>query len=185
MKQLISLCLMIGFSTSILAQQTYLTKDGEVTFFSKAPLEDIEAINHKVSAAMDLSTKEIIVKMNMVDFNFDKSLMQEHFNENYIESEKYPTGIYQGTMITDADLSVDGNYVINTSGEITIHGVTKPLQTEVQITVAGGAIEANTKFKIKTADHKIKIPRLVIKNIAEVIDVTANLSLTSVDSQGQ
>ncbi|MBX2815559.1 MAG: YceI family protein [Saprospiraceae bacterium] len=181
MKHIISFCLLTLCTQAAVAQQTFLTKEGHVTFFSKAPLEDIEAKNAKVSAALDLSSKEIVVKMDMVDFHFEKALMEEHFNENYIESDKYPTAIFQGSFSSENDLSVDGDYTIMAEGEITLHGITKPLLAEVAIQTSEGKIEAKSNFKIKTADHEIKIPRIVIKNIAEIIDVTVDLTLTDIN----
>ena len=119
--------------------------------------------------------------MDMVDFHFEKALMEEHFNENYIESDKYPTAIFQGSFSSENDLSVDGDYTIMAEGEITLHGVTKPLLAEVAIQTSEGKIEAKSNFKIKTADHEIKIPRIVIKNIAEIIDVNVDLTLTDIN----
>lgn len=179
MKYLSIFFLILGTNVVLFSQQTYVGGNSEVTFYSYAPLEDIEATNKKVSAALNTKTGEIVVKMYMTDFHFDKSLMEEHFNENYIESDKYPTAIYQGTVATDSDITSDGTYEGRTSGSITIHGVTKPVEADVVIVKTGSLLKATTKFQVKTADHKIKVPRIVIKNIAEVIDISVDLTLAA------
>lgn len=169
--------LLFGLNKQTIAQSTLITKTGEAHFYSKAPLEDIEASNNKVTAAIDFSNGDVVVKMLIKDFNFDNSLMQEHFNENYMESDKYPNAIFLGKLkeYEKIDLETDGVYEVTLLGELDIHGVKNPLQTKGQIKIENGKMAADTKFSVMTADHKIKIPRIVIKNIAEKIDVTIKL----------
>ena len=182
MKHLIFSLLIMLFVAPIFGQQIFMTQNGTISFFSKAPLEDIEATNTEVSAALNLSSNEVVVRMNMTDFHFEKSLMEEHFNENYIESDQYPTAIFQGTIITEEDITQDGEYSAMTKGEITLHGVTRPYNSEIMISTTDGKMHATTNFKIKTKDHDIKIPKIVIKNIAEVIDVTVDLNLEKLEN---
>ncbi len=167
----------LSINSELNAQTTMITKEGKTHFYSYAPLEDIEAVNSTVTAALDLSTNEVVVKMLIKDFVFDNSLMQEHFNENYMESDQYPNAIFIGKLISEnkIDPKKDGTYAVELEGEIDIHGVKKPLKTNATISISNGKLSADTKFSVMTADHKIKIPKIVIKNIAEKIDVTINL----------
>lgn len=175
MKKIIPLLLLNALVTLGVAQGKYMTKTGEVTFFSSAPLEDIEAVNQKVQSVIDMDTKTVVISMLINNFVFDKRLMQEHFNENYMESEKYPKSIFKGSFESDDDLTKPGTYEVKVSGEMTIHGVTNPVNTLGYITVDEKGVKAETKFDIKIADYDVKIPRMVFKNIAEVVEVTAIL----------
>lgn len=172
------LMLLFGTASMLQAQQKVMTKTGEASFFSKAPLEDIEAHNKQVVAIIDLSSKEIAVKMLIKQFNFEKSLMQEHFNENYMESDKYPSATFSGKIEESPEilLTESGEYEVKIVGELQIHGIKKPWETMATLTVKDGKVSAKTNFKVKTADFKIEIPKLVIKNIAETIDVNLNFS---------
>ena len=116
------------------AQSPLITKNSETSFFSSAPLENIEAVNHRTTAALDLAKGEIVVKMLIKHFEFEKKLMQEHFNENYMESEKYPSTLFKGRFTTSnpIDVKKDGTYEVDVTGNITIHGVTKPLNCKAK-----------------------------------------------------
>lgn len=177
--QLLFLCLLVSGLAS--AQGPLITKDGSTTFFSHSPIEDIEAINEKTTAAIDFSKGNVVVKMLIKHFTFENALMQEHFNENYLESDKFPSAIFKGKMASEAaiDLSQDGTYEVTITGELTIHGVSKPLETTASITVAGDKVTASTEFIAKPADFDIEIPKLVVKNIAEEIKVSTDLSFAN------
>ncbi len=155
-----------------------MTQSGSAKFFSSAPLEDIEAHNEQVNSIIDLESQEIVVSMLMTGFTFKKSLMQEHFNENYVESEKYPKASFQGTFTSEEPITADqnGEYSVTVQGELTIHGVTQPINATGTITVKDQQVAAQTKFNVKVADHDIDIPTIVFKNIAEVVEVTVNLA---------
>lgn len=158
------------------AQEKYMTKEGHIKFFSSALVEDIEADNHKVQSIIDIAKKEVVISITMHDFQFEKSLMQEHFNENYVESEKFPKATFKGVFTSDKDfvLNKDGEYQVELVGEITIHGVTKPLKTKGVIKMVGSQLEAQTTFELSVADFDIEIPKLLFQNIAEVVKVTVN-----------
>ena len=159
-------------------QEVLIDKQGIAHFFSEAPLEDIEAVNKKAVGAIDMKKGSVAVSMLIKNFHFDKSLMEEHFNENYLESEKYPKASFKGSIhdFSAIDFNTDGIYKVTANGEIDIHGVTRPLTSEVEFKVTGDSIITTTTFQVKLADHKIKIPKLVIKNIAEVVDVDATFN---------
>lgn len=170
--------LAILFSCVLSAQGPLITRDGTTTFFSHSPIEDIEAVNDKTTAAIDFGKGEVVVKMLIKHFTFENALMQEHFNENYMESETYPSAIFKGTIGGHhaIDVMVDGTHEVTLKGSLTIHGVTQTQEVPATITVTGGKVTATTKFIAKPADYGIKIPTVVVKNIAEEIEVTTSLN---------
>jgi len=170
---LFSLIVTIGKSQSL-----YKATSGEISFFSKTPVEDIEAINKKTQGILKPKTNEIVFVAPIVSFHFEKPLMEEHFNENYMESDKgndYKTAIFKGKIIGDVDYTKDGEYKVTVKGTLKIHAVTKEREIPGTITVKNGKFHVNSKFQVKLKDHDIAIPKLVIKNIAEVVDVTVNI----------
>lgn len=184
MKRIIIIHLALLVSNSLFAQDKFITQNGYTKFFSSAPLEDIEAHNNKVQSVIDFSKQEVVVSMDMQAFEFEKSLMQEHFNENYVESEKFPKAIFKGKFSGDnaIDPTQDGEYPVTVEGTMTIHGVTQPITAEGTIVVSGSQVNAQTKFVVQVADHDIKIPKIVFHNIAEEVEVTVNLKYNPLNS---
>ncbi|MFN3875025.1 MAG: YceI family protein [Flavobacteriales bacterium] len=163
---------------ALTAQDRYMTRTGHVDFHSSTPIEDIHADNDKVTSVWDASTGAIEFAVLIKAFAFEKALMQEHFNENYMESNKFPKATFKGTLRgADAELvKKEGAYPVTVEGAITIHGVEKPLKADGTLTVDGkGGIRAESKFQVRPADHDIKIPGAVRKNIAELIDVSVRM----------
>lgn len=179
MKNILFILLTI-YSIHGTAQNRYITKNGHIQFFSEAPLENIEAHNHQVAGILDLAKNEVAISLLIKAFKFDKSLMEEHFNENYLESDKFPKavfiGSFQGKEIIDPNKN--GLYPVSINGKLTLHGVTRELQTTGIIEVVKNQLIAKTKFQISIKDYNIDVPTLVIKNIAEVVDVTVELPFT-------
>ncbi len=167
------LTLLTIIDLSITAQKVY-TKNGSISFFSKAPLENISAVNNQVMSTLSLPGGELQFSVLINAFHFKKSQMEEHFNENYMESNKYPKAIFKGKIneLSKMNVTSDGSYPVQVSGEITIHGVTKTITASGIITVKSAVITAKSTFPVKLADHNISIPKIVKSNIAEVIDVT-------------
>jgi polyisoprenoid-binding protein YceI len=167
--------LLVLLTTSIQAQKVF-TKNGNISFFSKSPLENITAKNNQVMSVLNTQTGEMQFSVLIKSFQFEKSLMQEHFNENYMESDKYPKSTFKGSVadISKIDVSKDGNYNVVVSGDLTIHGVTKKVSTPGNFTVKNGTITGNAVFPVKLADYNISIPKLVKDNIAETIEITVN-----------
>jgi polyisoprenoid-binding protein YceI len=154
--------------------QKFYTKNGNASFFSKAPLENIEATNAQVMSVLNTTNGEIQFSVLIKAFRFKKALMEEHFNENYMESKKYPKAIFKGS-IKDHEkiiLTSNGSYPVSVSGHMTIHGVTEKVSTEGMVSVKNGICSASAKFTIKPKDYNISIPKIVRKNIAEKIDIT-------------
>lgn len=166
--------LLLTFSLDLAAQKVY-TKNGTISFYSKASLENIAADNNQVMSTLDMQTGQLQFSVLIKAFHFKKSLMEEHFNENYMESDKFPKATFKGNIKDLAvDLSKDGTYPISVSGDITIHGVTKNITSAGTLTVKAGVATGNSTFKIKLADYKIAIPAIVKDNIAETVDVTVS-----------
>jgi len=166
--------LLFGLCLSFMAagaQNIFVSKATSITFFSSTPVEDIEGKSTTASSVVDIKSRNIVFKVSNTSFQFKKKLMQEHFNENYIESDKYPFSIFRGKITDDVDLSKDGSYTVNVEGTLDIHGVTKAYQSKATIVVAKGVITARTTIRVKIEDHQIKVPSIVFKNIAEFVDV--------------
>ncbi len=148
-----------------------------VSFFSASPLENIEATNKKATIVLNTATGDVQAGITMTYFKFAKPLMEEHFNENYVESAKYPTCVFKGKINEKVDWEKDGENKVTVSGKLDLHGVTKDAVLEGTITKKGTELVISTKFKITIADYKIKVPSLYVKNIAEVVDVTVNSTM--------
>ena len=152
-------------------------EQGVITFFSKTPLEDIDAISKKATVVIKTSTNDIQVGVPMISFKFKKPLMEEHFNENYVETEKYPTCTFKGKIVEVIDFSKDGEYTVTVKGIMDLHGVQKEIEAPGTITVKGKEINVTSTFKIKVADYNVKVPSLYVKNIAEIVDVKVQSTL--------
>ena len=169
MNRIIIVILLI--SSINLQAQKFIGKNGEISFFSEAPMEDIDAVNKKVSAVYDSKTNDLVFQLEIKDFVFPKSLMQEHFNENYLESDIYPKSIFSGKVI-----SQNGKNAI-VEGSLTIHGKTNKIKVEGILKQEKKAINVSTEFIVKLEDYDIKIPTIVMYKIAEEIEVKVNIEL--------
>lgn len=175
MKKLMLAAVLVCGVTTAYAQK-YMTRTGKVTFFSSTPLENIEAFNNETAAVLDAATGDFVFQVPIKSFRFEKALMQEHFNENYMESGKYPKAEYKGKL-TDLDkvnFSKNGTYNVTTKGKLTIHGVARDVTLPAAVTVKDKTVTVNSEFKVKPQDHDIKIPGLVENKIAKEIEVTVN-----------
>ena len=174
---LICIVVLTVMASNVMAQGRFITKNGHISFYSEASLENIEAHNHEVLSIIDLETQQVAVSMLMKAFAFEKSLMQEHFNENYVESDKFPKSTFKGsfTSAEAIDLGKDGVYEVEVSGDLTIHGVTKPVTTKGTIEVKEGQVTTTTRFMVAVKDYEIEIPKVVVENIAEEIEITVEL----------
>ncbi len=176
MKNIFLFLIAIVSGSNMLAQ-IYIAKNCEITFFSEAPLENIAAINKAAKPILNTATGEIQIKIAMTAFVFEKPLMQEHFNENYVESEKFPYAIFKGKINETIDWKKDGEYKATAIGKLNIHGIEKERTIDGTIIVKESEIVISTKFNVHIADHEIKIPSLYVKNIAEDVEVKLNATL--------
>jgi len=158
------------------SSQVWYTKNGNISFFSKASLQSISADNNQVISVLDTETGTLQFSVLNNAFYFPKAKMQEDFNENYIESNKYPKSAFKGkiTDISSINLSKDGTYKVNVNGDLMIHGVTKNITTPGTIIIKDGKISATSSFNILLKDYNIGIPTIVNNKIAEKIKITVN-----------
>jgi len=156
--------------------QIYYTKNGSISFFSKSVLEDIDADNNQVISVLNIETGIVQFSLFNNAFHFQKAKMEEDFNDNYIESNKYPKSTFNGTVtnIKDVNFNKDGSYPVIVNGDLTIHGVTKRITTQSTITINNGNVSATSSFKVLVKDYKINIPAIVSQKIAESIEVKVN-----------
>lgn len=173
MKKLILLVAGLSLGTAMSAQ-IYMAKNCEISLFSASPLENIEATNKAAKPILNTATNDIQVKIAMTAFSFHSPLMQEHFNENYVESEKYPNCIFKGKINESIDWKKDGEHKVTVTGTISLHGVDKEQKLEGTVKIKGQEITINSAFKIHIADYKIEVPSLYVKNIAEDVDIKLN-----------
>ena len=168
-------CLLLA--GSLRAQGIYLTNKGETTFFSETPVEDISAVNKNSVSIINTATGDVAVQMVMKQFDFPNKLMQEHFNENYMDSDKYPKAVFKGKLVEKIDYTKNGTYDVSATGDLTIHGVTKPRTLKGKLTVAEGTISINAEFDVALVDHNIEVPQMVFVKIAQVIKVKCKYSM--------
>ena len=158
--------------------QKYISKNGHVSFYSSTPIENIEANNNQAASILDAPTGELVFNVLIKSFEFKNALMQEHFNENYMESDKFPKASFKGkiTNISAVGFSKDGSYNVDVTGDLTIHGVTKPVTAKGSISVKGETVSAESKFVVQPSDYNIQIPKLVEGKIAKQIEVRIDLT---------
>ncbi len=183
MKKVFAVFAMISMTALAFGQQSeitkYITRNGHIRFFSTTPVEDIQADNHEVSSILDRNSARFVFQAPIKGFQFEKALMQEHFNENYMESNKFPQATFDGTVVNikDVDFKKQGTYNVTVKGKMTIHGVTKEIEEKGTITVQGDMVLAKAKFIIVVADYNIEIPGMMKDKIAKQVEVTVDLKM--------
>ena len=161
------------------AQDKFFTKTGKIEFSSKAPMEDIEAKNKTLAGLLDTKTGMLQFTVLMKGFEFPKALMQEHFNENYIESDKYPRADFKGSITNNKDINyaVDGTYPAEVTGKLTLHGVTRDIKTKGIVKVENGKLQTNASFNVLLSDYQIKIPSVVKDKLSNNIKVMVDCKM--------
>ena len=184
MKKVLSIIALIAIFYSINAQDKFFTKSGNITFISKGSLETIEANHKAVTCVLDLKTGNLAFAVLMKGFEFEKALMQEHFNENYVESHKFPKAEFKGNVINNEEVnySKDGTYPVNVKGKLTLHGETKDAETNGIVVIKGGKIQATSAFNILLSDYKIEIPKIVKDNVTNSVKIEVNCKLEPLKS---
>lgn len=182
MRRILILTLLFS-QTWLIAQESYLTKTAVIRLDASTPLEDIKAVNENVNTILK-TNGDIASLLLMKEFDFERELMEEHFNENYVESDKYPKAYFIGKIQDfSIDTLTDSNKQFLLQGSLSIHGVTNAFETLVELRTTEDNIEIETSFIIRPEDYKVKVPRLLFKKIAQEITVTfsANLFQEQVD----
>jgi polyisoprenoid-binding protein YceI len=177
MKLIITIVCCFLFISNSNSQERYLTKNGAINFYSKAPMEDITADNNQVLSIIDATKGKMAISILMKSFMFKKALMQEHFNENYVESDKFPKATFKGDIL-NFDAVNETESKTQVKGILTIHGVSKEITIEVNMKRMDEAIVAKGEFIVNLDDYDVKIPAVVAKNIAKNIKVSFNFNHT-------
>ncbi len=173
-----------GFTLAILlftavagrAQEKWFTRNGTINIFSKTAAENIDASNHEVFSMLDEQKNELAFQVLNTGFEFKKQLMQEHFNEDYMESSKFPKASFKGVITDPSKINFDkeGSYKVVVAGDLTMHGVTNKVSIPATILVGEKEISGESKFDVKLADYGIKIPSVVSNQVSETIAVKVN-----------
>jgi len=182
MKSILLIFIAVSTLTSwhIAWAQKYKSQGSYVRFYSDAPVEDIEATNIEAKSALDLGTKDIVFSVPVKSFTFEKSLMQEHFNENYLESDKYPNATFKGKL-TGFSLENTQWQDATATGIMSIHGTDKKDSYTGKIRILRDSVFVEAKFPVSLKDYNIKIPKVVFYNIAEIVEVTLKFSYAKID----
>jgi len=152
--------------------QNLVSSSSKTIFYSSATLEDITAVTTKGKSAINVTTGEIVFSIPINSFEFDKSLMQEHFNEKYMESEKFPKATFTGQIEQwENNKSIDKAVAI---GTLTIHGVSKKLSSEGSVTFNKDKLIVMAKFNVRLEDFEVEVPSIILQKIAEVVEITIN-----------
>jgi len=163
------------------AQDKFFTKSGKINFNATAPAspEKIEGINKSVTCVVDTKTGNMQFAVLMKGFEFERALMEEHFNENYVESNVYPKTEFKGAISNNATVNYtkDGVYPVKVKGKLSMHGETREVETDGKITVKAGKINASAVFSVALTDYKISIPALVADKIAKKANIIVDCSL--------
>lgn len=164
------------FTFTAASAQKHFTRSANISFYSDTPIEKIEATNHQATSVVDLEKSEMVFSVLMKSFEFEKALMQEHFNEKYVESDTYPKAQFKGTFKSETpiDLAKDGDYKVSVSGTMNMHGVDQEVTTIGVFTVKGGVLSGKTEFMLAIADYKINVPGVVKEQIAKEVKITVD-----------
>ena len=176
MKKGLLLAAGLAIGITAFSQQRIFTRKGQVSFYSKAPLENIEAHNNAAVSVIDEGTGQLEFSVLMKGFEFEKALQQEHFNEDYVESSKFPKAVFKGkiTDMSKVKFTSDGSYTVTVSGQLSLHGETKDVTTAATIAVRGGAVSGHAEFGILLDDYKISIQSLVKDKISKTVKIVVN-----------
>jgi hypothetical protein len=184
MKRLSLLFFLLNIVFAVSAQK-YMTKNGYIGFYSHTPMEEIKGDNNQVAGVLDISTGDMVFQALIKSFHFDRALMEEHFNENYMESDKFPKSSFKGkiTNLSSVNFSKNGTYDVTVDGELTIRDATNKISTKGIIEVVTGSINATSKFKIVPEDYKINIPGVVREKINKNLEVTVIMKYAPVEKK--
>ena len=173
---ILTICL---FVANVTFAQKMITRSGEIKFEASMPaFEEISAKNNTVSCIFDTSTGEIAALALVKAFRFKVPLMEEHFNENYMESSKFPKATFKGKIVNfDASKITSKKTDFDLEGDLTIHGVSKKVKTKISFVQSGEKLISTCTFKVKPIDFNIKIPSIVKSKIAETVEVNLKFEL--------
>jgi polyisoprenoid-binding protein YceI len=168
-----------GVAMAPAVPQTFAVSTGTISFRSDAPLELIKAASDELKGIYNAEKKQFAFKIRIASFaGFNSPLQREHFNENYMESEKYPYATFEGKIIEDVDLAKDGTYSIRAKGNLAIHGVTQERIIKCDMIVKNSKTVVKSVFTVLLTDHNISIPKVVHEKLASEIKVEVKAELS-------
>ena len=176
MSKVLALFISLTLMHTRITAQLYYTKNAAISFFSRTSLQDIKADNNQAISVLNIQSGSIQVSLLNSAFHFPKAKMEEDFNEDYIESARYPKSTFKGTIadISKIDFGKNGSYSVNVNGDLMIHGVTKSITVPASIIIKNGNLSATTSFNVLVKDYNIRIPTIVENKVAENIQITIN-----------
>ena len=181
MKKVILFSVFFLPATLVISGQVYFTKNGKINFnaTSKDSPEKIEAVNRTVTCVLDTKTGNLQFSVPMKGFEFERAAMQEHFNDDYVESSKFQKSEFKGVLVNNSEVkyAVNGSYTVKVNGKLTLHGVTKDVQAEGKLIVSGGKLNAMADFNVLLADYDISIPGLVADKVSKTAIISVSCSL--------
>jgi hypothetical protein len=173
-KQILITTFLLGSIFPVCAQR-YIAENGFISFFSQAPVENIKADNDKVTSLFNAGDGMVAFSVPVKEFQFEKKLMQEHFNDKYMESDRFPRATFAG-KVTGFSLTGTGLQSVRAKGKLTIHGIVKEVDVPGTLEVKNGQVIVKSKFKVLNKDYGIEIPQLLWKNVSEEIEITINMT---------
>ena len=169
--------LMVVLCATAFGQDKYYTRTGHVYFLSHTDVIDIDGNNNQVTSFLNVKSGEMVFAVLIKSFEFTLATAKEHFNESYMESHIYPKSKFKGTIkeIENTDLTKNGVYEVTVEGDLTIHGVTKPVSEPGMLEVKDGKIYGKSTFKVAIDDYAIKVPKIVEDRVAKIVDVEIDM----------
>lgn len=175
---ILSVLFWLGFSPT---STIFKTENGRISFTSEAPLELIQAESESLRGVLDLEKKQFAFSVNMKSFSgFNSPLQQEHFNENYLETNAFPKAIFTGRIIDNIDMSSPGTYQVRTKGKLTVHGISQERIIKGSLVISEQKITISSNFSVLLKEHNISIPKIVYQKIAEQINISLTAELLPV-----
>ena len=156
----------------------YTCKNARISLYSSAPVENIEGISNAGKSVYNLATGELMFNVAIRSLKFDKSRMEEHFNENYMESDKYPQASFKGKITEKIDVNSNGSYPVTVTGVLYVHGVKQTRTVKGTVKINNGTLSMASEFMVKCVDHNIEIPKIVFKNVAETLKLNVSATYT-------
>lgn len=182
MKNFLIASMLILVSLSANAQSRYMTREGKISFYSDAPLEKIEGHNSKAAGVLETAGGNFQTIVLMKAFMFEKDLMQQHFNENYVESDKFPKTTFKGVIenLSEVDFGKDGEYAVTISGKMELHGVTRDVKAKGKLKLEGTVLTASSEFLLNPEDYNISIPKLVRDKVAKEVKIVVDMKMNQI-----
>ncbi|MFO7829648.1 MAG: YceI family protein [Bacteroidales bacterium] len=177
MNKVLIFCAFMFLYIASTAQSVYFTRTGHIYFISQTDVIDIDADNNQVASFLDIESGKLQFAVLIKSFEFSLATAKEHFNESYIESDRYPKATFKGEInnIENIDLKEQGTYQVHVTGDITIRGITKTIEVPAEIQVSNNNINARSEFVLAIADFNIKVPKVVEHRVAEQVTVNVNM----------